>query len=90
MNAIVFGLRLIKHTIYFQKKKNELEWCGKVTSTNKQYKIGQRNAYYCAKSWCSLSLRPYLDMLTKTDVPEDIKIGMETEFVDEHKVAEHK
>ena len=39
------GLRLIKYTKNTYVLGNRLEWYGKGTSTNKQYKIGQRNAY---------------------------------------------
>ena len=71
----------------------ELEWYGKVAITTKQYKISQRNTYYCAKRRCILIRRPHLDIkeikiITKSDVPEDIKMGIETEFG--VKLVEHK
>ena len=49
--------------------------------------------YYCAKKRCILSCRPYLDIkevkiLTKSNAPENIKMGIETEFG--VKVLEHK
>ena len=58
---------------------------GKVGTTTKQYKIDQRNTYYCAKRRCILIRRPHLDIkkikiITKSDVPEDMKMGIETEF----------
>ena len=61
------------------------EWYGKVTSTTKQYKIGQRNTYYWAKKRCILSRRPHLDIkevkiLTKSDVPEDISLFHATDL----------
>ena len=73
--------------------RNELEWYGKVATTTKQNKIGQRNTYYCAKRRCILIRRPHLDIkeikiITKSDVPEDIKMGIETEFG--VKLVEHK
>ena len=73
--------------------RNELEWYGKVATTTKQYKIGQRNTYYCAKRRCILIRRPHLDIkeikiITKSDVPEDIKMGIETGFG--VKLVEHK
>ena len=66
---------------------------GKVVTTTKQYKIGQRNTYYWAKKRYILSRRPHLDIkevkiLTKSDVPEDIKMGIKPEFG--VKVVEHK
>ena len=66
---------------------------GKVINTTKKDKIGQRNTYYQAKKRSILSRRPYLNIkeikiLTKSDVPEHIKIGIKTEF--EVKVVEHK
>ena len=73
--------------------RNELEWYGKVTTTTKQYKIGQKGTYYWAKKRCIPSRRPHLDIkevkiLIKSDVPEDTDIGIKTEFG--VKVAEHK
>ena len=61
------------------------KWYGKVTTTTKQYKIDQRNTYYWAKKRCILSRRPHLDIkevkiLTKSDVPQDIKMRTQTEF----------
>ena len=74
-------------------RRNELEWYGKVATTTKQYKIGQKNTYYCAKRRCTLIRRPHSDIkeikiITKSDVPEDIKMGIETEFG--VKLVEHK
>ena len=73
--------------------RNELEWYRKVTTTTKQYKIGQRNTYYCAKRRCILIRRPHVDVkeikiITKSDVPEDIKMRTEAEFG--VKLGEHK
>ena len=50
-----------------------------------QYAVGQRNTYYCAKKRYILIRRPHLDIkevkvVTKFDVPEDIKMGIEPEF----------
>ena len=61
-------------------KKNM--WYGKVTSTTKQYKIGYKITYYCAKKRFILSRTPHLDkkkvkILTESDVPVDIKMGIE-------------
>ena len=69
------------------------EQYGKITSTTKQYKIGQRNTYCWAKKKCILSRRPHLDIkevkiLTKSDIPEEIKMGSKTDFG--VKVVEHK
>ena len=73
--------------------RNELKCYGKVATTTKQHKIGQRNTYYCAKRRYILIRRPHLDIkeikiITKSDVPEDIKMGIETEFG--VKLVEHK
>ena len=73
--------------------RNELEWYRRVTTTTKQYKIGQRSTYYWAKKRCILSRRPHLNIkevktLTKSDVPEDNKMGIKREF--EVKGVEHK
>ena len=62
-------------------------------TTTKQYKIDQRNTYYCAKRRCILIRRLHLDIkelkiITKSDVPEDIKMGIEAEFG--VKLGEHK
>ena len=62
--------------------RNELEWYGKVATTTKQYKIGQKNTYYCAKRGCILIRRSHLDIkeikiITKS---ENINMGIETEF----------
>ena len=70
--------------------RNELEWYGKVATTTKQYKIGQRNTYCCAKKRCILIRRSHLGtketkIITKS---EDIKMGIETEFG--VKLFEHK
>ena len=56
----------------------------KVMNATKQYIIGQRSTYYRAKKRCILSCRPHLDIkkvkiLTKSDVPEDIKLGLRWE-----------
>ena len=56
--------------------RNELEWY------NKQYKIGQKSMYYCAKRIYILIRRSFLDIkeikiITKS---EDIKMGIESEF----------
>ena len=69
------------------------EWYGKVTTTTKLCKIGQWNTYYGVKKRCILTLRPHLEVkevkvLTKSDVPEDIKMGIKTEFG--VKIVEHK
>ena len=69
------------------------EWYGKVTTITKQYKIGQRNTYNWAKKGCILSRGPHLDIkeaeiLTKSDVPQDIKMRIKTKFG--VKVVEHK
>ena len=55
---------------------NELEWYGKVATTTKQYKIGQKNTHYCAKMRCILIRRSHLSIkqikiITKS---EDIKM----------------
>ena len=42
--------------------RNEFERYEKVTVTNKQYKIGQRNTYYCTKKGCLLIYRAYLNI----------------------------
>ena len=73
--------------------RNELEWYGKVATTTKQYKIGQRNTYYFAKRRCIVIRRPHLDMkemkiITKSDVLEDVMMTIETEFGG--KLVEHK
>ena len=70
--------------------RNELEWYGKVATTTKQYKIGQKNTYYCAKRRCILIRRSHLDIkeikiITKS---ENIKMGIETKFG--VKLVEHK
>ena len=49
--------------------------------------------YYCAKRRCILIRRPYLDIkekkiITKSDVREEIKMGIKTEFG--VKLLEHK
>ena len=69
------------------------KWYGKVTTTTKQYEIDRRNSHYRAKKRCILSRRPHLDIeevkiLTKSDVPEDIRMVIKTDF--EVKVVEHK
>ena len=69
------------------------KWYGKVTTSTKQYKIDRRNSHYRAKKSCMLSRKPYLDIkevkiLTKSDVPEDIKMVIKIEF--EVKVVENK
>ena len=74
-------------------ERNELEWYEKIATTTKQYKIGQRNTYYCAKRRCILIRRPNLEVkeikiITKSDVLEDIKMESETEFG--VKLVEHK
>ena len=65
----------------------------KIATTTKQHKIGQKNMYYCAKRRCILIRRPYLDIkekkiITKSDVREEIKMGIKTEFG--VKLLEHK
>ena len=65
-----------------------MEWYGNGTTTNKQHKIGQRNA----KERCLLSCRPYLDVkkgeiLSESDVFENIKKGIKTRF--QIKAIEH-
>ena len=59
-------------------------WYGKCAATNKNYKIGQRKTYYCAKR-CLFGRRPYFDLkkdeiLNKSEVLEDIKKGLITGF----------
>ena len=63
-------------------RRNELEWYGKVATTTKQYKIGQKNTHYCAKRRCILIRRSHLGIkeikiITKS---EDIKMGIESKF----------
>ena len=83
----------------FDKTKKKLyhlgrnEQYGKVINTTKKDKIGQRNTCYQAKKRSILSRRPHLNMkevkiLTKSDNPEHIKIGIKTELG--VKVVEHK
>ena len=72
--------------------RKELEWHKKVTTNTKHYKIGERNTYQWTKKRCLLSCRPQLNIkdikiLTKSDFPEDMKIGIKTEFG--VKVLEH-
>ena len=69
------------------------ECYGRVTTTTKLCKIDQRNTYYWAKKECILSCRPHLDIkevkiLTKSDVPEGIKMGIKAELG--VNVVEHK
>ena len=70
--------------------RNELEWYGKVATTTKQYRIGQKNTYCYAKRGCILIRRSHLDIkeikiITKS---ENIKMGIETKFG--VKLVEHK
>ena len=67
--------------------RNELEW---YATTTKQYKIGQKDTYYCAKRWCILICRSHLDIkeIKTINKSENIKIGIETEFG--VKLVEHK
>ena len=55
--------------------RNELEWYGKVATTTKQYKIGQKNTYYCAKRRCILIRRSHLDI-------KEIKVITKSEDMD--------
>ena len=69
------------------------QWYRKAINTTKENKIIQRNTYYQAKKRCILSRRSHLGIkevkiLTKSDAPEDIKMGVKTEFG--VKVVEHK
>ena len=61
MVAALCLIKPIKNYIFLEGKK-EFEWYRKVTTTTKQYKIGQRNTYYWAKKRCLLSCRPQLNI----------------------------
>ena len=76
---------------FFEKTNKKLyilgrnEWYRKVTTTTKVCKIDHSNTYYWTKKRCIFSRRPHLDIrevkiLTKSYVPEDIKMGIKTEF----------
>ena len=60
---------------------NALEWHGKGSFINKQYKIRQKNPCYCTKISSLLICRPYLEVkvvqtLSKSDFLEEIKKGI--------------
>ena len=88
---MVVGLPLIKPRKYKTDKKiyslggNGLKRYGKSKATNKQYKIGQRNTYYCAKK-NAYSVTDLI--LSKSDFLEDIMKRIITDF--SKKIVEQK
>ena len=64
--------------------RNVLEWHGKVTTTNKQYKVNQRNTYCCAKkkvfTRSQTIITRKVEIQIKSDNRGGIKMGIETDF----------